>query len=114
MQGKAHWQGGLYPTIAVSDAFNTACHGAGSHRLRFIHIVHTLASISIAAAWLSWNAEPEGSAWLGFTLVAIASGVGTLRFGVSESLFSGANAKLADLAAFVGLPLVGLAYGTVL
>jgi hypothetical protein len=47
---------------------------------------------------------------IGFITVAIAGAIGVLRFGFSESLFAKANGDLADLAAFVGLPLVGYSF----
>jgi hypothetical protein len=46
----------------------------------------------------------------GFFTVALAAFVGVLRFGFSESIFANANSHLADVAAFVGLPLVGLTF----
>lgn len=79
----------MYPTIAVSDAFNTACHAWAAH--------HALACGELEAA-------------LGFGIVAAASGVGTARFGLSEDAFAQANGDLAHLAAFLGLPLVGLGF----
>ena len=76
----------LYPSVAISDAFNTGCHGA-------------------AAVLALRSASPGGEvACTGFALVAVASLVGTLRFGFSSKLFAPANEALADLAAFVGLP----------
>ena len=83
---KVHSQGGLYPTIAVSDAFNVAGH--------------------VFAAAL---AREKGNtlAAIGFSTVALAGTVGVFRFGFSESLFAAANGYLADVAAFIGLPLVG-------
>jgi hypothetical protein len=85
-----HFQGGLYPTVAVSDAFNTLCHAA--------------------AAYISYVAFPSQPASLGFALVVVAAAIGTLRFGFSESLFAKANEDLAQLAAYTGLPLVGLTF----
>ena len=80
-----------YPTIAVSDAFNALGHW-------------------YAAAICYENGNLQGAA--GFSLVAIAASVGTLRFGLSEKIFCKANSDLADLATFVGLPLIGNAFGS--
>jgi hypothetical protein len=87
---KTKFQGGLYPSVAVSDAFNTATH--------------------IFAAMTALALRPNEPAWLGFGLVAFAGAIGTLRFGFSESLFAKANGDLAGLAAFLGLPLVGISF----
>ena len=84
------FQGGLYPTIAVSDAFNAAMHAS--------------------AALIIHKQYPCDPAALGFATVAVAATVGTARFGYSESMFANANGDLADLAAMVGLPLVGLSF----
>jgi hypothetical protein len=81
--------GGLYPTVAFSDAFNAAGHFYGA---------------------LLCFEKGERLAGCGLMTVALAAFVGVLRFGFSESMFAGANGHLADVAAFVGLPLVGLAY----
>ena len=81
--------GSLYPTVAVSDAFNAAAHGYAAH------VAH---------------GHGETAAALGFGIVALASFVGTMRFGWSDN-FARANGDLAHLAAFLGLPLVGLAFG---
>ena len=69
--------GTLYPSIAVSDAFNTAGH-----------------------CYAAWAAIQHGrtDAALGFAVVAVAAFFGTLRFGVSETTFAGLNGRLADLA----------------
>mmetsp|Transcript_35687 Transcript_35687/g.72740 ORF Transcript_35687/g.72740 Transcript_35687/m.72740 type:complete len:201 (-) Transcript_35687:308-910(-) len=85
-----HFQGGLYPTVALSDAFNTIAH--------------------VAAAHMAYAAFPQLPAFLGFAIVSVATGVGTLRFGFSESLFAKANGDLAHLSAFLGLPLVGVTF----
>ena len=76
---------GLYPTVAISDAFSATAH-----------------------AWAAWRAFQAGAleAAAGFGIVAAASFVGVLRFGYSETLFEQANADLADLSAYLGLPLV--------
>lgn len=86
---KPAFGGGLYPTVAVSDAVNFIGH-----------------------AWAARQAyiADEPDAALGFALVAEAAMVGTLRFGFSERLLAQANGDLADLAAYVGLPLVGLSF----
>lgn len=90
MTGKEKkFQGGLYPTVAVSDAFNVAGH-------LYAALIAVEKNESIAAT--------------GFIAVALAGFIGVLRFGFSESLFSRANGDLADIAAFVGLPLVGLSF----
>ena len=81
--------GGLYPTVAVSDAFNAAAHGWAAVKM---------------------HEAGEQPAAMGFGLVAVAATVGTLRFGASERLLAQANGDLADLAAFVGLPLVGRSF----
>jgi hypothetical protein len=75
----------LFPSVAISDFVNAAAHAY--------------------AAWLVLSTSTM--AGLGFALVAIAAFIGTLRFGVSARLFRPANEGLADLAAFVGLPLIG-------
>lgn len=86
-------KGGLYPSIAVSDGFNAVAHAA--------------------AASLAFNAFPDQPAWLGFTLVSTAAFAGTLRFGLSASMFAQANQDLAGLAAYIGLPLIGYTFGAV-
>ena len=78
---------GLYPTVAISDTFNAA----GNYM----------------AAWTCMSCNHQAAAY-GFLVVAIAASVGVLRFGFSERAFAKANGDLADAAAFVGLPLVGL------
>jgi hypothetical protein len=83
------FQGGLYPTIAVSDAVNVAGH------LYAAHIALGKSNVLACA---------------GFLTVAFAGAIGVLRFGFSESMFSGANSDMADIAAFVGLPAVGLSF----
>jgi len=77
----------LYPTIALSDAYNT--------------ITHVLAGIA--------TYHLNEFIGLGFFLVAAASFIGTLRFGFSEKAFGKANGELATIAAFIGLPLIGIA-----
>eukprot|EP01063_Lacrimia_lanifica_P024314 TRINITY_DN32242_c0_g1_i1.p3 TRINITY_DN32242_c0_g1~~TRINITY_DN32242_c0_g1_i1.p3 ORF type:complete len:210 (+),score=86.54 TRINITY_DN32242_c0_g1_i1:55-684(+) len=75
----------LYPTIAVSDAFNVAGHVYG--------------------AWLAW--PTDRLAGLGLAYVAVAAAAGVLRFGVCRGTFRPANEGWADAAAYVGLPLLG-------
>jgi len=87
------FQGGLYPTVAVSDCFLALTH--------------------YYSAGLAFYSSPTQPAFVGFSLVAIAATVGTARFGFSESLFAGANEDLANLAACVGLPLIGCTFATV-
>ena len=55
-----------------------------------------------------WNSGARHAA-IGFGLVAIASIVGTFRF-MGFQQFAKANANLADLAAFCGLPMIGMDY----
>jgi hypothetical protein len=86
----AKFQGGLYPTVAVSDAFNCMAHAAAAV------LAHNSAPLSPAAIW--------------FAMVALAAFVGTLRFGFSESLFARANGDLANLCAYLALPLVGISF----
>ena len=76
---------GLYPTIAISDAFNVAGHAI--------------------AAFLLKDIAPFAS--FGFSTVSVAGAVGVARFGFHEELFADTNGALADYAAFVGLPCVG-------
>ena len=80
----------LYPTVAVSDAFNFAGHAA--------------------AAALVWHAHRPAA--LGFLLVAAAAAAGTARFAVfgENSASARLNDDLANVAAFVGLPCVGLSF----
>jgi len=76
----------LYPTIAVSDAFQSLLH--------------------FYAASLC----PVPTASLGLFTVGVAGSVGVLRFGLDEGTYATANGALADVAGFVGLPLVGVAF----
>ena len=80
--------GGLYPTIAISDAFNVAAHAYAAH-------------LASSAGNLP--------AMLGFLTVCAAGTVGTARFAFDENL-ADLNSDLADVAAFVGLPLVGSSF----
>lgn len=84
-----HWitgYDGLFPTVAISDCFMGVCHVIASHTA---------------------YAQGAHEAAAGFALVALANFVGVLRFGYSETYFATVNGDLADLAAYVGLPLVG-------
>lgn len=78
---------GLYPTVAISDAFMVGAHLWSARRMRD---------------------DGATEAALGFWLVALAAAAGVLRFGYSESSFAAVNGHLAELATFLGLPLVGL------
>jgi hypothetical protein len=80
---------GLYPSIAVSDGVNTACC------LR-------------AAQVASRKGRPDVA--LGCALVALASGVGTLRFGLFPRQLAYWNGLLAGLGGTVGVPLIGLGF----
>lgn len=82
---------GLYPTVAVSDGFSAAAHAYASYR------AYEAGAVQAAA---------------GFALVVAASLVGVLRFGYSEKFFAQANGDLADLAAYLGLPLVGFHFAS--
>ena len=77
---------GLYPTIAISDAFNTYAH-------------------CWAAATCLAGKQPFAAA--GFGSVALAASVGTVRFALSERL-EPYNTLLADFAGAVGMPLIGV------
>ena len=77
----------LFPSVAVSDAINTAAH--------------------VFAAWVVLPVSLYAA--LGFALVAIAAAFGTARFGINARLFRPGNESLAEIAAFVGLPLIGFA-----
>lgn len=71
-----------------------------------------LSSVSsghLCAAFLAFMTGHE-VAGLGFLSVWLAAIVGVLRFGVSEKLFQQANSDLANLAAFVGYPLIGMSF----
>jgi hypothetical protein len=80
---------GLYPTIAVSDGVNTACC------VRAAHIA-------------SLKGRPDVA--LGCALVAVASGVGTLRFGLWPRQLAYWNGLLAGVGGTVGVPLIGLGF----
>ena len=86
--GKPPAEPQLYPSIAISDAVNAAGHALAAHML--------------------WSSERLAA--LGFLIVALAASVGVLRFGFDERTFTQANSDLAELSAFVGLPLVGAAF----
>lgn len=76
------------PTVAVSDTFNVLAH--------------------VYACHLAYEAR-EYVAVFGFMMVVIAAAVGVVRFGFNDNLAL-LNENLADVAAFVGLPLVGLCF----
>jgi hypothetical protein len=80
---------GLYPTVAISDAFNAFCH--------------------LLAAVIVYQ-RGNSLAMIGFLTVAFAATVGVLRFGFNEDRYALANGHLADLSAFVGLPCVGISF----
>jgi len=73
-------------TIAVSDAFNVFGHA-------FAAAIALRAGNRLAA--------------LGFASVALAAAFGVLRYGVCPPGFRAANKAYANLAGFVGMPLVG-------
>jgi hypothetical protein len=56
------------------------------------------------------NSQTSVFAGMGFMSVWLAALIGVLRFGVSEKIFSQANTDLANLAGFVGYPLIGLSF----
>jgi hypothetical protein len=80
---------GLYPTVAISDAFNAALH--------------------LLAAQIAYQ-HHNYTGMIGFLNVALAASVGVLRFGFNEDRYALANGHLADLSAFVGLPCVGFSF----
>ena len=75
----------LYPTVALSDVANAVGHAYG--------------------AYLCWNADRTAS--LGLLFVSAAAVAGVLRFGLHSRAFQPWNQALAEIAGFVGLPLVG-------
>jgi len=77
----------LFPSVAFSDAINALAHAA--------------------AAWIVLPKSLYAA--IGFTLVAVAAAFGAARFGFSARIFRRANESVAELAAFIGLPLVGFA-----
>jgi len=79
----------FYPSIAVSDAVNSAC-------------------CLFAARKLS-GVCPDAALGIGF--VAAASGVGTLRFGFAPKTFAWWNGFLADAAGKIGIPMMCLGLG---
>jgi len=86
------WYGSLYPSIALSDAFNAIGHLAAAFIVfQRANTVNTFAGLGFLSVWL-------------------AALIGVLRFGVSEKLFTKANRDLANLAGFVGYPLIGLSF----
>ncbi len=84
-------QGGLYPTIAISDAFNALGH--------------------LIAASIAYEREYYVAA-MGFLTVVVAATVGVLRFGFNELKYAQANGDLADISGFIGLPCVGISFLT--
>ena len=83
---------GLYPTVAFSDCFNVIS--------------------GVTAAYMSFT--NHDIQFLGFLLVAAAAFIGVCRFGFYPKTFARLNGELADLAAFVGMPLIGLPFLEVL
>ena len=75
----------LYPTVAVSDLVNAAGHAYG--------------------AYVCYSSNPNAA--IGLLYVAAAAAVGVLRFGFNGKLFAPANGAWAEVAGFIGLPLVG-------
>ena len=75
----------LYPTIAISDAFNAAGH--------------------IYGAYLCMGKNPMAA--MGLSYVALAALVGVFRFGFDKQRFMAVNGGWAELAGFVGLPMCG-------
>jgi hypothetical protein len=88
-KGAANGSKGLYPTVAISDAFNAALH--------------------LLAAQIAYE-HKNYIGMIGFLNVALAASVGVLRFGFNEDRYASANGHLADLSAFVGLPCVGYSF----
>ena len=79
---------GKYPTVAISDSFNVVGH--------------------LVAAQLAVRASQLDAAF-GFLTVVVAATVGVYRFGFDEG-YARPNGDLADVAAVIGLPLVGRAF----
>ena len=79
---------GLYPSLAISDCVTVTGHAI--------------------AALMCYKGGLLRSA-AGFLSVSIAGSIGVYRFGFDEG-FAAIHANLTDLAAFVGLPLVGYDY----
>lgn len=80
---------GLYPTVAISDAFNAILH--------------------LIAAYISFHYQ-NYLACIGYLTVCFAATIGVLRFGFNENRYAATNGHLADLSAFVGLPCVGYTF----
>lgn len=123
MSNKIKFQGGLYPSVAVSDAFQAAgwCfvfffyfyyYEDASCILVAISIYCLCSSCNVGHALAAKFAYDSGNvlAAAGFSTVCLAGSIGTLRFGFSESMFAHANESTAKFAAFVGLPMVGLSF----
>jgi len=89
LENDADWCGEIYPSIALSDSFNAVGH--------------------LYAGFVAAD-NGHGIASAGFVSVWLAAIIGVLRFGVSEKLFAQANCDLADLAGFVGYPMIGMSY----
>uniref|UniRef100_A0A7S3PLK5 Uncharacterized protein n=1 Tax=Aplanochytrium stocchinoi TaxID=215587 RepID=A0A7S3PLK5_9STRA len=78
-----------YYSIAFSDAVNSACCFWG--------------------AKVAWEkGRPEVA--FGIGLVAVASAVGTLRFGLAPKLFARLNNILAHFGGLLGTPLIGIGF----
>lgn len=91
LESDTDWCGELYPSIALSDSFNAVGHMYAG--LVAAHNGHNIASAGFVSVWL-------------------AAMVGILRFGVSEKLFAQANCDLADLAGFIGYPMIGMSFAS--
>lgn len=68
--------------------------------------MHFFSACNFYITWLVFATNPLAA--LGFSVVGCAAAAGVLRFGFAPAIFTGANEHLAETAAFVGLPLVGL------
>jgi hypothetical protein len=85
VKGREASDSAQYPTVAISDLFNAAGHAYG--------------------AYLCRDANPTAA--LGLSFVAAAALAGVLRFGLHGPTFLPLNAAWAEVAGFVGLPLIG-------
>jgi hypothetical protein len=112
------WCGQLYPTVALSDAFNAIgkTHVIDTPRMWGTNSLSSNVAYCLCfcvghlcAAFIAVKNGQE-IAGLGFLSVWLAAIVGVLRFGVSEKLFEQANSDLANLAGFVGYPLIGMSF----
>lgn len=79
----------VYPSIAVSDGFNSAC-------------CFYAASLALS--------KGRGDAACGIGMVAVASAIGTARFALGGKTLAWGNSFGADLAASFGIPLLGLGF----